>query len=110
MTQENHTEFLNAIQTQTLVRLTFFSKEDRGLLVRVCAPMDFGPSRVAHDKSDRYHLWDFESDKKNHTLSLKSERIESIEILDSTFDPENFVTWDTTVSKWFIPRNWGKFS
>lgn len=110
MQTTDHSGFLNAIQSKQLVRLSFYSKEDRGLLVRLCAPMDFGPSRRAHDQSDRYHLWDFESDTKNHTLSLKPEQIESIAVLDQSFDPATFITWSTTTSAWFVKRDWGTFS
>jgi hypothetical protein len=103
-------EFIHAIQTHRKVRVTFFSKEDARFLTRKCAPMDYGPSRRAKEKSDRYHLWDYESDMKVHTLSLNPEQIDNIETLDEYFDPAEFITWDTSKSPWFIPRNWGVYS
>lgn len=106
----NHEEILKAIELRREVSVSFRSKEDGGaVLVRRCAPMDYGPSRRAHDKTPRYHFWDWESDSpRNHTLSLLGAQIESVEILDATFDPSSFVTWETD---WFVERKtWGSFN
>jgi hypothetical protein len=99
--------FIQAIHKKQKVRVTFFSKEDSGTVVRKCAPMDYGPSRRANDKSDRFHMWDYESDTGTHTLSLKPEQVKAVDILDETFDPAEFVTWRTA---WFVERDWGAFS
>jgi hypothetical protein len=77
------------------------------VLSRVCAPMDYGPSRRGKDPSDRFHLWDFTSDTIAHTLSLKPEQVVSIELLPDTFDPSEFVTWKPN---WIVPRDWGVHS
>lgn len=103
-------QFIGAIHSKNKIRLTFFSKEDGRNLVRTCAPMDFGPSRRAIDQSDRYHFWDYDSDTKRHTLSLLSEQVINIEILPQTFEPSEFVTWDTSTSQWFVSRDWGIYS
>ena len=100
-------DFKNAIYSKNKIELTFYSKEDGRPLKRLCAPMDFGPSRRAHDKSDRFHLWDYESDVKNHVLSLLPEQIVSMEVSGEKFDPEEFINWDVN---WFTPRDWGKYS
>lgn len=100
-------EFIASIHSKSKIRVTFFSKEDGHALSRVCAPMDFGPSRRAADKSDRFHMWDYESDTKNHTLSLLPDQIQSIEVLPEHFDPAEFITWQTN---WFVLRDWGQYS
>jgi len=69
--------------------------------------MDYGPSRRAKDGADRYHLWDYESDKGAHTLSLLPSVVRSIAAGNQPFDPAEFVTWQT---KWFVSRDWDKFS
>lgn len=102
--------FIQAIRNKNKVRLTFYSKEDGAELERTCAPMDYGPSRRAHDKSDRYHLWDYDSDRQWHTLSLLPEQIVDLEILDELFDPAEFITWDVEKSPWYIKRDWGVYS
>lgn len=106
----HHAVFVAALHARQKVSLTFLSQEDGGHLVRTCAPMDFGPSRRAKDGIDRYHFWDYDSDKRAHTLSLKPEQIVMIEQLGDAFDPAEFVTWDIARSPWFLPRDWARFS
>jgi hypothetical protein len=100
-------KFIGAIRSRNKIRLTFHSKEDGRPLVRVCAPMDYGPSSRAHDKSDRFHSWDYDSDTVRHTLSLLSDQVISIEVLSDTFDPAEFVSW---TPKWIVERDWGAYS
>ena len=102
--------FVNAIHSKNKIRLTFYSKDDGAQIVRTCAPMDYGPSRRAANKSDRFHLWDYDSDTKSHTLSLLPDQIVSIEVLSENFDPAGFITWNTTTSPWFVPRGWDSYS
>ncbi len=99
--------FIQAIHNKTKIQLTFASKEDGRNLTRLCAPMDFGPSRRAHNKDDRFHLWDYESDEINHTLSLLPNQIVNMEFLTDNFEPSEFVTWNTN---WLIDRDWGQYS
>jgi hypothetical protein len=102
----NHDDIIQAIADLREVRVTWPSKEDGGTIQsRRCAPMDYGPSRRAHDQTPRYHFWDFESDSgRSHNLSLMAAQITSVEVLDTTFDPSSFVTWDTRSSPWFVIR------
>lgn len=72
--------------------------------------MDFGPSRRASNKEDRYHLWDYDSDSKMHVLSLLPNQVVNIKALPDLFDPSEFVTWDIQKSPWFVPRDWGDYS
>jgi len=105
---QDHLIFIEALEGKQRVTLTFVSKDDDGAeLVRTCAPMDFGPSSRAADKSDRYHLWDYDSDSGRHTLSLLPIQVVSIELTEDTFDPGEFVAWDTN---WHHPRDWGEYS
>jgi len=99
--------FIQAIRDRHKVRLSFNSKEDNSVLVRTCAPMDYGPSTRAHEKNDRYHLWDYDSDTQQHTLSLNPEQVQKIEVLSETFDPAEFVTWPP---QWIVSRDWGQHS
>jgi hypothetical protein len=87
--------FISAIHSKNKVRITFFSKEDGRNLIRKCAPMD------------RFHAWDYESDEKNHTLSLLPEQIVSIEVLSEMFNPSEFIRWEPN---WIVTRDWGDYS
>jgi hypothetical protein len=105
-----HAQFVAAIHAKNKIRLTFFSKEDGSHLLRLCAPMDYGPKRKAKDQSDRFHMWDYDSDSGSHTLSLLPDQVVSIVVLLDLFDPSEFITWDTQASPWFVARNWGVYS
>lgn len=87
--------FIDAIHKLTKITLTFLSKEDGRRITRLCAPMDYGPSRTAKNKADRFHLWDYESDSKNHVLSLLPDQVIDMQFTDEKFDPSEFVTWKT---------------
>lgn len=109
---QDHDAFVAGIEARTKVVLTFVSKEDLGRqLTRTCAPMDFGPSRRAKDRSDRYHFWDYDSDSPGgrHTLSLPPEQVVSINATADSFEPAEFVTWPAPYD-WFWARDWGQFS
>lgn len=99
--------FLEALHSKKKVQVRFFSKEDNRPILRICAPMDYGPSRRSKDKSDRFHFWDFTSDTKSHTLSLPPIQIIGIEISSESFNPSEFVKWKP---KWFVKRDWGDYS
>lgn len=105
----DHDIFIRGIDGRTKVTLTFL-KADGEQAVRTCAPADFGISRRAKDGLNRYYLWDYDSEGKNHILSLVPERIIRIEATEEVFSPAEFVTWDTRKSPWFIPREWGVYS
>lgn len=99
--------FTTAIHEQVKIRVTFLSKEDERNITRFCAPMDYGPSRTAKNKDNRFHFWDYESDTRNHVLSLLPEQIINMQFTNEKFDPSEFITWNTN---WIIARDWGRFS
>ena len=72
--------FVTVIHEKRKIRLTFYSKEDADVVVRTCAPMDYGPSRRARQKDDRYHLWNYESDTGQHPLNLPSDLMHAVEV------------------------------
>lgn len=108
MTMHNqHNLFIDAIQNKKKLKIRFYSEEDRKFLERVCAPMDYAGGTRIKDGLPRYWVWDFESNKTNHTLPLRAERIDSVTDTGEVFEPASFVTWPTA---WVINRNWGAFS
>ena len=91
-------QFLKAQQSKHKIRITFHPKTDRQTLMRICAPLDYGPGKV--DQSDHLHVWEYEGESGGHLLSLKPEQVVRIDILDEEFDPGDFV--------WFLSRDWGQ--
>ena len=100
-------EFIEAIHQKKKIRVTYFSKKDNATISRLCAPMDYGPHKRFPDKGDRFHVWDYEGSAGPHPAPLDPEQVQRIEVLDDTFDPADFVTWETD---WVIPRDWGQYS
>lgn len=107
MVEDNLGVFIKAIRERRLVIVHFFSKEDNRIIERKCVPLDYGPSRRAKMKNNRFHFWDLESDKGSHVLSLNPEQVKMLIILDDKFQPEQIVVWDTKKSPWFTERDWG---
>ena len=99
--------FIKSIHEKKKIRLTFHSQKDNAIITRLCTPMDFGVGRIALNRAERYHLWDYESKSGNHTLSLLPEKIVKMEFTNIDFEPSDFVIWTTN---WIIKRDWGKFS
>lgn len=106
----DHSTFIESILQKKKLLLRYYSKEDGQILERTCAAMDYGPSRHAKNKSDRYHFWDYDSDTECHPLSLPAEQISSISLLEAAFEPAEFVTWNVATSPWYFPRDWGVYS
>jgi hypothetical protein len=105
----NKETFIRAIRERRKVRLTFVSR-DKGNLVRLCAPLDYGPSKRAKDDSDRFKVWNYDGPSGPHVMHLNPDQVLKIELLGECFDPAEFVTWDTTASPWFVSRDWGDHS
>ncbi len=101
-----HEAFIKAIHKKRIVQLTFTSKE-KGPSVRRCIPYDFGPSRRYKDQLDRYHLYDLDSPDGSHNLSILPDQIHQIDMLEQLFEPGDYINW---TPRWFIKRDWGKFS
>ncbi|MHC4097748.1 MAG: hypothetical protein ACYSU3_17020 [Planctomycetota bacterium] len=52
----------------------------------------FGISTGVGSNSDRYYLWDFDSEAENHFLGLLPSRIASMKLAREPFDPVEFFT------------------
>lgn len=108
-TQTTRERFITAIKQRRHIGVGYVPASGGDMRYIMAAPLDFGPSRKAADKSDRYHMWDV---AKQHVVSIKPEQLR---VLDTpaelrTFDPETIVTWCTKKSPWFIAREWGSKS
>lgn len=103
--------FIAAIRQRRYLEIGYIPTSGGGARLTIVAPLDFGPSRKAVDKTDRYHMWDT---KRGHVLSIKPEQLLVLNAIsepgNTTFDPETIVTWCTQKSPWFIAREWGSKS
>ncbi len=108
--QSDHDRFLHAIRAKKLVRVKFVKKANTMSVTRICAPLDYGPRRRSADQSDCYHFWDLEGSGGGHSMSLTPDQILGLEVLPDTFEPSDFVTWDTRTAPWHLARQWGAYS
>lgn len=103
--------FIAAIRQRRYLEVGYIPTSGGDARLTIVAPLDFGPSRKALDKADRYHMWDL---KRGHVLSIKPEQLLVLNAVsepdNTTFDPETIVTWSTKKSPWFIAREWGNKS
>lgn len=97
---------VNAINKKSMVKLTFNSIE-KGRIVRTCIPFDIGPGRRIKDGIERFHFYNLDSPEGSHTLSILPEQILNLEIMNAVFEPGDYVKWEP---KWFLQRDWGKYS
>ena len=98
--------FFDAIHQKLILVVTLNSKE-KGIITRRCVPFDFGPSKNAKDKSDRYHFYDLDSPEGRHNLSILPNQLIYLDITQENFDPADYVKWPPN---WFVKRDWGAFS
>jgi hypothetical protein len=106
----SHTVFLDALAAKRRLSVRFFHRKEGRELVRVCAPLDFGPLRGALVAADHYQLWDLEGKRKPHNLALLEGDILEMTPLDETFDPASIITWKFKPNAWLVPRDWAEFS
>lgn len=103
---QNKENFLKAIDEKLKIRITFNSFE-KGEITRICIPFDFGPSQKddAIDKTEKYHVLDLDTpEEKPHNLAVAEDRMISVQVLQESFEPGEYVTWSPS---WIYPRDWG---
>ena len=106
----SHSLFLDAIAAKRRLSVRFVSRKEGQELVRVCAPLDYGPLRGALVVADHYQLWDLEGKKKPHNLALLASDIVAMTPLEETFDPAAIITWAFKPGAWQVARDGGEFS
>jgi len=82
-----HTQFIEAINARTKIRMRLRCEAGGIAPHRLCAPMDYGPGGEAQDWLHRYWVWDYGSAPGNHTLGLLPQQIADFQILNEVFDP-----------------------
>lgn len=102
--------FADAINRKQMLVVRFKAKGNGQVLIRKCAPLDYAISKRTNIPRFKFHFWDFDSSKQSHTLSLDSEQIIEVYIIEESFRPEEIIKWDTSASPWLIRRDWGIYS
>lgn len=88
---ENHNIFVRAMEHQTRVKLTFYSRKQCRNIVSSCAPLYYSEGVGTGEDKDCYYFWDFEAQKGNNFLALSPSRIVSIEPTQDAFRVQELV-------------------
>ena len=88
---ENHNIFVRAIEHQTRVKLTFYSRKQHQNIVSSCAPLHYSEGVGAGEDKDCYYLWDFQAGKGSNFLALSPSQIVSMEPTQDAFRVQELV-------------------
>jgi hypothetical protein len=106
----DHQVFLDAIAAKRRLSVRFFNQKLGREMVRICAPLDFGPLRGGVDAAPRYQFWDLDGRRKPLNIPVLAADLVSMTLLDETFKPAEIITWAFKPKAWLVPRDWAEFS
>ena len=91
----DHDVFIQGIEQEKRLELTFFSRKHRRNVVSICAPLHYGKGPAglaagAEDELECYYLWDFGADKGSNFLALSPSKIVSMELTEDVFHVQEF--------------------
>ena len=86
----DHDIFIQGIEQEKRLELTFFSRKHRRQAVSLCAPLHYSKGIAAGDEMDCYYLWDFEAEKGSNFLALSPSQIVSMELTEDAFRVQDF--------------------
>lgn len=110
----DHDTFIEAIHSKKMVSVTYYAKKYGKNRTRLCAPLDFGPSRrqgrIIDGGEIKYHFYDYESESGAHPVPIETKFIINMKITNDEFSPADFINWSLIENPWFVDRNWGEYS
>ena len=90
-----HEVFIQGIEQERRLKVTFFCRKRRREVVSICAPLHYGKGpTVSGTKSanelECYYLWDFGANKDSNFLALSPSEIISMKLTDEFFHVQEF--------------------
>jgi len=86
----DHDVFIQGIEQEKRLELTFFSRKRRREVVSLCAPLHYSKGLAAGDGMGCYYLWDLEAAKGSNFLALSPSQIVSMELTEKAFHVQDF--------------------
>ncbi len=91
----DHNVFIQGIEQEKRLEMTFFSRKHRREVVSPCAPLHYskgpaGPTTGAKGELECYYLWDFGAEKGSNFLALSPSEIVSMKLTDDVFHVQEF--------------------
>jgi hypothetical protein len=101
---KDHKVFIQGIEQEKRLKLTFFSRKHRREIVSLCAPLHYskGPAGFAAGAKDGlecYYLWDFGAEKGSNFLALSPSGIVSMKLTEDVFHVQEFYSQSSPVGK-----------
>jgi hypothetical protein len=98
----DHEVFIEGIEQEKRLELTFFSRKQRREVVSPCAPLHYSKSPAGTTKGveyelECYYLWNFGAEKGNNFLALSPSEIVSMELTDDVFHVQEFYSHSNLV-------------
>jgi hypothetical protein len=92
---KDHDIFIEGIEQEKRLELTFVSRKHCQQVVSICAPLHYSkgpayPPIDAENELECYYLWDFEAKKGNNFLALSPPEIVSMKMTEDVFHVQEF--------------------
>jgi len=100
----DHDIFIEGIEQEKRLKLTYFSRKHRREVVSLCAPLHFskvpaGLAPSAEDDLECYYLWNFGAGKGSNFLALSPTEIVSMKLTDEVFRIQEFYSLGNPAGK-----------
>jgi hypothetical protein len=100
----NHDVFIQGIEQEKRLELTFFGREHSQQLVSLCAPLHYGKGPAGLTTGEEgelecYYLWDFGAKKGSSFLALSPSQIVSMKLTGDVFHVQEFYSRSNPVGK-----------
>ena len=92
---KDHNVFIQGMEQEKRLELTFFSAKHSREVVSLCAPLHYSkgpasPARSEGDELECYYLWDFGAKNDSNFLALSPSQIISMKPTDEVFHVQEF--------------------
>jgi hypothetical protein len=96
---DDHEIFVQGVRERTRIRLTYYNRDHKLNLSRLCVPLYYGVSQDQEVDSDCYYAWDIQGNVGKHFLALPPSHIVFIEPTKQPFKLEDYITEQTDASQ-----------
>ncbi len=88
----DHDIFVEGVRESRRIRLTYYNKEHKLNLSRLCLPLYYSAKQAEEADSDCYYAWGIEGNVGTHFLALPTSHIVFIELTEQPFKLEDYIT------------------
>jgi hypothetical protein len=95
----DHDIFVRGVRERKRIRLTYYNKEHKLNLSKLCVPLYYSASQAEEADSDCYYAWGIEDNVSTHFLALPPSHIVFIELTEQPFKLEDYITEGRSAGK-----------